>query len=979
MLREQRTARALLLPALLLACLVVVARLLRPALLDAGLPTSAASVLALAATATTLVTSWFALRWATENDLTVSAPPDSAPVALGAAVAAGLAYALMVRSWLDPGAAVVVAASLVGTVATYSVVRAKGSAFAASRAQRLIGLGSPAAADAFAEECREELRDPGLAPDERAVVELSLAAALAERSTYDNRFDDMPEALRITARVGERVHPAWLIAAALMLAPAMTNHARETGDVAGLERVLDLLADVLERAPRPRAVVEGMLLSEWVDGLGLLAVRAGAHGDAASVERLCTEAIGVLERGRPLTRWWSINRAQLELRIAGITVTRSESADLGPEVERCRAAVRRLRWRRLHRREAAMLGLADLLVEQAGREEAPAPSDCAEAIALLELVAAQGREPHRAWQRLAILHDVLGDDEAVTAHAFRMAFSTLVAVSSSDAAELAEAWSQWAVDSGRAGDAAEADWCRLRALANESRRRLLRAEPGFERAELQLLAVKTAARLVATGRAREAALALDLGRTVQLSEAMHRQTAGIEERLAAASRWDLLDRWLAMSDDARAPAAGADRAIDAGPAHTIVGGQRFRTAGRAWDYTALAEHERLVGEIGRLAGFDDVRVAPTYAELREAAHDGPLVYLAATDDGAFAIVVTELATEPDVVALPEATASQVRRLCGQLVDGLDAQREITTELEATLGWLGRSIVGPLVRAVPAGALVTLIPVGAIGLLPIHSAGLTRRPDNGWQDGTGGLAFRYAPGCRALLRARDAARDAGGPDLPLLTIASPDGPASAATAQARRVAAQFSELVGAASAPSPAELPEALAGAPIWHVTCPCEHDPYAPLTSSLRLPGGLVELRDVLASGTCPQRLAVLSDCRTALTSHAPLDETVSLASAWLDGATAGLVSAHGVVDERAAMLLVVRFFQGFLDGGEPARVLAEAQRWLGSATNHQVHDALGELHRPPAGLSTELLRRWAGERSFADPRCWALFSYAGA
>lgn len=972
MLREHRTARALLLPTLLLGCLVVEARLLRPALLDEGVPTAAASTLALAILAVALVAMWSAARWASSNDFAVSAPPDSVGVALGVGATVGLCAALLLRSWAQLGPVATPATALLAATATYGVVLAKGYAHRASRAQRLIGLGSATAAEAFVERCRAELRDPALRNRERDVVELSLAAALADLSTYDDRFDSLPEALRIAARLHDRVHPAWTVAALLLLAPAVSNRARTTGDVAGLEQVLDLTADVLDRGPRLLAIVEGMVLSERVDALLLLSDWAEAIGDAERVDELYAEAIGALERGRPLTHRWSINRANVELRIAGITAMRSPSTDLGDEVDRCRVAVRRLRWRRLRRREEALLGLADLLVEQAGREDAPVPSDSAEAIALLELVATKGRAAHRAWQRLAILHAVLCDEVPVSAHAFRMAFATLAANSFSDAAELAERWSQWAMEGGHADEAAEAHWCLLRALANESRRRLLHAEPHLERSELQLLAAQSAARLVTSGRTREAALALDLGRTVQLAEAMHGQRAGIEERLETANRWDLLDRWRTLS-------GSAPRAIEVDQGETIVSGQRFRSAERARDYPALVEQERLVREIGRLPRFDDVPVAATYSELREAAHDGPLVYLAATEDGGFAIIVAEQAAAPAVVALPEATASHVRGLAGHLVDGPCGPHASSAALEPVLGWLGHSIIRPLMRAVPAGALVTLIPVGAIGLLPIHCAGLTRRPDNRWQDGTGGLVFRYAPGCRALLRAGEAARTAGGPDLALLTIVAPNGPTSDASTQAQTATAPFSERIGTACAPAPAELPAALAAAPIWHVACRCEHDPRDPLTSRLHLPSGVVSLRDVLAADAGRQRLAVLSNCRTSPSSRVPLDETVSAASAWLDGAIAGVVSSHFVIDERAATLLVARFFQRFLDGDEPARALAEAQRWLASATNHQVHEALGELHRPPADLSLEQLRRWAGERPFTDPRCWALFSYAGA
>jgi CHAT domain-containing protein len=109
------------------------------------------------------------------------------------------------------------------------------------------------------------------------------------------------------------------------------------------------------------------------------------------------------------------------------------------------------------------------------------------------------------------------------------------------------------------------------------------------------------------------------------------------------------------------------------------------------------------------------------------------------------------------------------------------------------------------------------------------------------------------------------------------------------------------------------------------------------------------------------------------------LDEVVSFPGALLQAGVAGVVATQAKVDDRAAMLLVHRFFERFRAGVAPARALAEAQAWLRTSTNAQLQGDVPRYHPLPTHISSAELQKWGREHPFAHPAAWAPFSYTGA
>jgi hypothetical protein len=985
-LREDRSARVAVAPAFLVVCLVHDVTGLHPALLEDGLGDTAASLLTLLTIAVTVASIAALVAFACSSHFTQVLPLATPLPALGFVIASTIAIYGVASSEADLPRGIALAIAWADAAVMFTALRAHIQDSRASRAYRLITLGHPQRADDLIDECRAELLDPSLGGDERSALELLMASAIADRAMLVERYDDLPEAELILARSLPAGSPAGLVSAAISVGQAIVARARQTEDVDALQPGIDLVAATIEAVPSAVPMMQRLLLLAHASGLVMLRTKADADGDAATALRHLEAAIDDEERALKLTRWGSADRADLMIELASITWLHPQRGGLDASIARCRRALNGLRARRMHVRETGCLVLADLLVERALTQEERAGADLAEAIRLCQLVARRGRRGHRGLLRLPVLLDATDADEAVVADAFKRAYEALCAVDFGDAGALAADWATWAERCCFTTQAAEAHLCWIRAVATESQRLRLRGEQQRPQWEMQAFTADAGFWLLAAGRARDAALTLELGCGILLSERVHHDRGEIGARLTVAGREDLAERWLEIGEGMlpEKAAAGDVRRDRFGASTVRIGGQSFRGRFASRDFLPLAAYERLVRQISRIPGFEDVDAPPTYEDLREAAGEGPLVYLAVAAQGAFAVVVTEDAPEPVVVALPGLTDAEVWARSRACYFDVDDDAGLEALLQATLDWLWRYVHVPLAGSLPPAALVTLVTVGAMGMLPIHAAGGVRRADGGWRDRTGGCTFRYAPNARRLARAQAIARSSTGPHVPVVSIPAAAAPMSQPPLQAidhsYALTMRFGddEVVRQPVSSAVEDVLGALAGGEIWHFGCGLDHDPVDPLSSRLQLAYGPLSLRQILSPDRHMPRLAVLSACETTLPGDADLDELVSLADALVQAGAAGVVSSPGVVDERAALLLVLAFLQRFFDGGHPARAFAEAQAWLASATNREIAELHGALH----GFRAEQhgpRAAWERRREFSDPSSWALFSYCGA
>jgi CHAT domain-containing protein len=879
---------------------------------------------------------------------------------------------------------------------------------------RHVSVDHPDEAEELVAVCRLRLLDGSLSADERTSAELNLARALVTLFRAD-RDDGMLEACAMLEHAVGANPPASGFQAAEQLVEAMTLKAQRSGDLNGYEDALQLLEDASAAAAavRPNAPVEA--LSARARSLERLSAAASSEGRDKRADALHVRAVAAGRRAVALAPRHSRLRAECTITLARILGPDLVAGDLDAAIKSCRSALRRLRPYGWHGRAEGYLALVDLLTLRAILEPVGGLGGLMDSlwpgrprdgwIARLWPERATNDLARAMWICLRLgHHEELALDVAVRApelvrrlraaqrmgpgtrpvgRLFEVMTARVAVVSPGAAADLAEKWAGWATAGGDEQRAAEAHWFWIRSIVTEARRRVFLDDKERQVSRIQTRVTDASLWLLRAGRSRDAAVALELGRAVLLTERMHRERPRLRRRLIVAGRRDLADRWeqacerMATADRIGFDATADRRPIGAPDAQARTGPPGLASA----EYRALAAHEQLLREVSRVPGCHDIDAPVSYEDLRQAAGDGAIVYLFATDQGGFALIVTD-APQPTVVRLPLLAVAEVEeraRRLGQLEDPLDLSDEIAKQMR----WLWRVAMQAVTQHLETGSLVTLIPVGALGLLPLHAAVMELGPDGVWRDQTAGFKFRYAPNARVLLRAQETMRAVAAAQPRALTVAVSDAPGQTrlprAATESEGVAALFAPRV---DRPSPACAPQVLASldrCTIWHFACHGLHDPEEPLESHLLLADGPLSLRAMFARQPSMSRIAVLSACRIAIPDSGCLDEVVSFPSALLQAGVAGVVAAQAVLSDEATMLLVLSFLTRLSRGTPPAWAFAAAQDWLRQATNLEIHEALPDAYPLPAHYSADEIDAWRRARWFNEPYAWAPLSYSGA
>ena len=285
----------------------------------------------------------------------------------------------------------------------------------------------------------------------------------------------------------------------------------------------------------------------------------------------------------------------------------------------------------------------------------------------------------------------------------------------------------------------------------------------------------------------------------------------------------------------------------------------------------------------------------------------------------------------------------------------------------------------------------LIPLGSLGLLPLHAAIASSTP-----------AFAYAPSARALSRA--IAGRARAMDAPpsLLAIGNPQresiAPLPFAIAEVR-VAEQVTSwsqktvLVGSDACLS-SVVPAARAATHL-HVACHGEFRPSDPLEFALLLAGEeKITLHMLLTGGVSlsAPRFAVLSACQTANVEFNSLpDEVLGLPLGLLLAGVPGIVATMWPVDDRAAAFFSQRFYEElFVKKRHPTAAVAAAQRWLRDASAAELYARAKSMRQALVKGDDEadaaVSKTWRGlvtkqandPPPFTRPEFWAAFTYVG-
>ena len=380
----------------------------------------------------------------------------------------------------------------------------------------------------------------------------------------------------------------------------------------------------------------------------------------------------------------------------------------------------------------------------------------------------------------------------------------------------------------------------------------------------------------------------------------------------------------------------------------------------------------------------------TFEQVRRAAMDTPLAYLCSTAHGGLALVVVgDGAVEPvwlgafDRAALDRALVGD-QEAPGYLAAYLDwkdhpGQAEVFERWRMALRrmgtWQGQRVMTPLLPALGGSDRVVLVCVGLLSLLPWHAS---RVPGAHVVDG---LSVRYVPNVHALARA-PAAED------PVFSAVEDPRPAAGeplryAALEVQACAARFAarRIVAGGDATGAAVL-MSLEGGGVFHFAGHAGSDLERPLQSGLEVAGpARLTLEELLPHPT-GGRLAVLSACETGLPGLDLPEETVSLATGFLQMGFAGVVASLWPVVDVSTWLLMERFYTLWrVERMEPAEALSRAQCWLRDALPGALRRCLPDPEADDhvlAGLHARLAALPDDEPPFRDAYFWAPFSYWG-
>lgn len=254
-------------------------------------------------------------------------------------------------------------------------------------------------------------------------------------------------------------------------------------------------------------------------------------------------------------------------------------------------------------------------------------------------------------------------------------------------------------------------------------------------------------------------------------------------------------------------------------------------------------------------------------------------------------------------------------------------------LELVTNWLGRL----------GYSRASLIPLGSLGLLPLHAAAVEAESVYGILPSARVLANlssspgRTSPGSYVLFALAAPERD----DLPDLPCAAPE---AWAAADCFRRAGSAARVVASASKE---ELFEAAAEASHLHLACHAKFSRADPLASrvyigrecDLMLEDLLLHRRDLTGV-----QLAVLSACQTAVSDAELPDESTGFPNALLTAGVRTVISTCWPVDDEAALLFSHRFYQELLAGRDAVEATQSSSRWLRNVTAAGVVAAAQEL-----------------------------------
>jgi CHAT domain-containing protein/tetratricopeptide (TPR) repeat protein len=505
--------------------------------------------------------------------------------------------------------------------------------------------------------------------------------------------------------------------------------------------------------------------------------------------------------------------------------------------------------------------------------------------------------------------------------------------------------------------------------------------------------------LARAGHPERAVEVLELGRARELGATVARDEADLQ-------RLSEIDQAIAEQFvDARSELRKAERAMQV--ALREQGGERLRAA--------TTHLDDVVGAIRGIPGFERYLAGPSLDEIFEAADDWPIAYIVVAPAGTCTLLVDGTGERRDLERHHTGTFTD-KELSTVLIGDptsrvptglLPAQAgrpgKLDRALHAALELVGREVAWPLATMLGdrAAAGVTLIPCGALGLVPLHAAFWRESAEDRCL--ADDFVTTYAPSAAVLSAARTRARRLSSRRTRVIAVGNPQpaaDPLPGAEVEVGWICHIYGEQADTRirEAATLEFLRTRLSDATHLHLACHGHGDLIDPDRSNLVLADGSVTLRSLREWGQLNCRLVVLSACESGRFEllRTP-DEVLGLPAGFLRAGSACVVASLWPVDDWPTALLMSRFYELLAhdhDTGEPADpaiALWKAMHWLRGLDRRtkkryleerpellrQLKEALGRAGRISSWFSGAVggRARGPGDR----PRIWAAFYVSGA
>ena len=306
------------------------------------------------------------------------------------------------------------------------------------------------------------------------------------------------------------------------------------------------------------------------------------------------------------------------------------------------------------------------------------------------------------------------------------------------------------------------------------------------------------------------------------------------------------------------------------------------------------------------------------------------------------------------------------------------------------------LLNHIVNLLPQVERLVLVPHHYLHLLPLHALPICNGHEYLMDRFARGVS--YVPSLQILQLIQQRHPDSRGEVF--LGVQDPTGDLPFANAEVTAISsayAQSVEVLEGSKANKPVILQALQDKKPgIVHFACHGNFNFEEPLLSALLLGGSktetVIDLDKCLTLGEIFRldirqcRLVVLSACETGLTDSTRLsDEYVGLPSGFIYAGTPSVVSSLWRVSDLSTTILMIRFYERFMEMGVVGTAIKEAQQWLRGVTGeqlvswvNQIKPQLSEDRTMQFKLEEYAKNLASHEQPFTNPFYWAPFCAIG-